>query len=422
MAHTAAGVDQSDSPKWLSKRFSTHTPARQEVVLGIGGGVGPAAGVGLHSKIIENTITDGTDQSHLKVYHFSRSSSVPDRTKFLLGQSEDNPGDGMAEVMLALKAAADATGDIAVAGVPCNTFHAPRVWSRFISAMEERGATGGTVRIVHMLEETVKMIEELVPGCRKIGLMSTTGTRESRVYRDLLEPKGYEVVEVPEAMQSEVHEAIYNKEWGVKAVSPVTEKAVKSFQQLTRVITRRGAQAVILGCTEIPLAMPDADFEGVPVVDPVVALARAMIATANPHKLKPLQGPARQVDAAAVAFRAPQQRGGIADANVGSPRKSQHEPEDELEPDPEPHDLSVPVPWKLLQSRVEFGGYRAEKTKISNTEDPHSVPDVKCRGDCRLSNVPTMTSLFDADESAMSDVYTSGGEDNDLESHVGWYW
>lgn len=241
-------------------------------------------------KIIENTVTDGTDQSHLKVYHFSRSTAVPDRTKFLLGEITENPGEGMAEVMRALKAAAESHGGIAVAGVPCNTFHAPPVWNRFRSRMEELGVTGETVRIVHMLEETVRLIQELVPNCRKIGLMSTTGTRKSRVYHNLLEPKGYEVVEVPESMQTEVHDTIYNKEWGIKAVSPVTEKAVANFQRFARTIIKSGADAVILGCTEIPLAMPDQEFEGVPLVDPVVALARAMIAVANPKKLQPLNG------------------------------------------------------------------------------------------------------------------------------------
>eukprot|EP00746_Dinoflagellata_sp_MGD_P022364 gnl/MRDRNA2_/MRDRNA2_152299_c0_seq1.p1 gnl/MRDRNA2_/MRDRNA2_152299_c0~~gnl/MRDRNA2_/MRDRNA2_152299_c0_seq1.p1 ORF type:complete len:359 (+),score=61.68 gnl/MRDRNA2_/MRDRNA2_152299_c0_seq1:83-1159(+) len=280
--------NQSEGTTWVSKRLTSHVPGKQEAILGIGGGVGPAAGVGLHLKIIENTITDGTDQSHFKVYHFSRSPSVPDRTKFLLGEISENPGEGMAEVMAALKAAAETTGGIAVAGVPCNTFHAPKVWSRFLARMEELGATGKTVRIVHMLEETVRLIQDLAPNCRKIGLMSTTGTRKSRVYRDLLEPKGYEVVEVPEAMQAEVHDTIYNKEWGIKAVSPVTEKAVSNFHRYTQTLIKQGAEAVILGCTEIPLAMPDHEFEGVPLVDPVVALARAMIALANPDKLQPL--------------------------------------------------------------------------------------------------------------------------------------
>ena len=48
----------------------------REKIIVIGGGVGPMAGVALHGKIIENTLTDGTDQSHLEVFHFSRSPSI----------------------------------------------------------------------------------------------------------------------------------------------------------------------------------------------------------------------------------------------------------------------------------------------------------------------------------------------------------
>ena len=48
----------------------------KKVVLGIGGGVGPSAGVGLHQKIIDNTQSGGTDQGHFSVIHISRSAHV----------------------------------------------------------------------------------------------------------------------------------------------------------------------------------------------------------------------------------------------------------------------------------------------------------------------------------------------------------
>ena len=56
----------------------------KEKIIVIGGGVGPMAGVELHKRVIENTLTDGTDQSHMEVLHLSRSGDVPDRTGFLL--------------------------------------------------------------------------------------------------------------------------------------------------------------------------------------------------------------------------------------------------------------------------------------------------------------------------------------------------
>ena len=144
--------------------------------------------------------------------------------------------------------------------------------------------------------------------------MSTTGTRESRVYRDLLEPQGYEVLEVPSEMQPELHDTIYNQEWGIKAVSPITLQAVQNFRRYAATLKAMGAEAIILGCTEIPLALPDPEFDGIPLVDPVeagklsrycchlgciplkmparslLAGARAMISMADKSKLVPRGG------------------------------------------------------------------------------------------------------------------------------------
>ena len=190
----------------------------------------------------------------------------------LLGARMDNYRDhtsGMAKAVWAIAAAAKANDEVAVVCVPCNTFHAPPVWKAYVEHLKALGADGTTLRLIHMLDETVKMIKEAVPDCKKIGLMSTTGTRESGVYRSLLEPQGYEVVEVPAEQQVEVHETIYNQEWGIKAVSPITLKAVQNFRSYAAVLKQMGAEAIILGCTEIPLALPEPDYEGVPLIDPV---------------------------------------------------------------------------------------------------------------------------------------------------------
>jgi len=61
----------------------------------IGGGVGPMAGVYLHKSIIDNTVTNGTDQDHLEIHHFSRSHDINDRTEYLLGKVKENPAEGM---------------------------------------------------------------------------------------------------------------------------------------------------------------------------------------------------------------------------------------------------------------------------------------------------------------------------------------
>lgn len=263
-------------------------PSRAPSIIGIGGGVGPAAGVALHSKIIENTLTDGTDQSHFEVYHLSRSSDLPDRTRFVMGLTKDNPADGLARTMVALDAAASSFRQRAVAGVPCNTFHIPAIWNRFAAKVDEQ--SDGRVTLVHMLEETMSLIKQSIGTVRRIGVLSTTGTRQSKVYDLLLAQHGYEAVWVPGESQAEVHEAIYNTEWGIKAVYPVSAEASTAFLAFARHLVANGAEAIILGCTEIPLALPEPYVAGttVPLVDPVLALARALIREADPVKLRPL--------------------------------------------------------------------------------------------------------------------------------------
>ena len=45
----------------------------------------------------------------------------------------------------------------------------------------------------------------------------------------------------------------------------------------------------MFGCTEIGLAIPETEVEGIPLIDPSVSLARALIESINPQKLRPLQ-------------------------------------------------------------------------------------------------------------------------------------
>ncbi|GAB4374279.1 MAG: hypothetical protein Kow009_09880 [Spirochaetales bacterium] len=145
------------------------------------------AGVALHAHIIQQTATDGTDQSHLTVFHFSCSSRIPDRTAFLLGEESRNPAFGMAEVFEgawdALKALGYESAG-AVGGIPCNTFHASPIYEPFLGELARRGIG---IKVFHMLEETLRFIQERFPRVHRVGVLSTTGTRRTSLYRALLE-------------------------------------------------------------------------------------------------------------------------------------------------------------------------------------------------------------------------------------------
>ncbi|RLN20637.1 hypothetical protein BBJ28_00009598 [Nothophytophthora sp. Chile5] len=294
----------------------------KEVMLGICGGVGPAAGLLLHQLILQNTDSAGEDQGHLNVCHFSRSEDMTDRTEYLVYaasaavddtdsntddsspssadeahtdasslpandtvQEVENPACGMARTFAMMHAAATAGRAHLVVGVPCNTFHALPIWEEFMW----RTGRARNVCHVHMLEETVAFVAKRAPACTRIGLMATTGTRNSRVYHDLLEPRGYVVVEVSAGeMQQELHESIYDREWGVKSTAPVVSpRCEANFHRYAMKLREQGAEVIILGCTEIPFVFAGkTHFAGALLINPMVALARAMIREADPSRLK----------------------------------------------------------------------------------------------------------------------------------------
>ena len=248
----------------------------------IGGGVGPMAGVELHRKIINCTKTSGSDQDHLDIVHLSFSSVVNDRTEFLLGESSINPGDNMAELVISGSDIHDKNGKGSVAGVPCNTFHAEKIFSVYRDRIAE---SGRNIKIVNMIEETVAYLKSGFKSGSKIGLLSTTGTRNTNLYADSLAKAGFDLVQVDEEDQGSVHDIIYNKSWGIKAKSPVTSLAVNKSEFYASILTDKGACCIILGCTEFPLALTGGEFNSIPLVDPVELLAKALVREADPDKL-----------------------------------------------------------------------------------------------------------------------------------------
>ncbi len=250
----------------------------------IGGGVGPMAGVALHAKIIENTLTGGLDQDHLEVHHYSRSDDIPDRTDFLLGRTRENPAEGMARTFALAARALGSEGTTGVGGIPCNTFHAPAIFGPFLEMAAERAPQ---IKILDMLEETVGLIRSFVPGARRIGILSTTGTRASLVFDMVLGQHGMEAVHIPRNDQDSLHDVIYNREWGLKALNPPTERAHDALLAFTRFLVSEGSHAIVLACTEIPLALTGLQYRGVPLVDPMIALARGLVREAAPEQLKP---------------------------------------------------------------------------------------------------------------------------------------
>lgn len=258
--------------------------------IGILGGVGPEAGLTLHQHIINSTKNQkhpACDQEHLTVYHLSCSELITDRTEFLKGNTT-NPAIGAAQVIERFEAIAKSQNERIIVGVPCNTFHAPKIWAHFTKLIADKKIEN--IEVLHMIELTKEALLQQNPDLKKVGLLSTTGTRQARVYQEILEPFGIEVIEVPERMQQSVHDAIYHPDWGIKSSKHDKAKTRLLFEGFAKTLKDYEAQAIILGCTEIPLVLQEAQFDNVPLIDPMKALADELVRLSIAPKHKPKVG------------------------------------------------------------------------------------------------------------------------------------
>jgi aspartate racemase len=99
----------------------------------------------------------------------------------------------------------------------------------------------------------------------------------------------YRLLEPDEEGKNRIRDAIYDTSYGIKAKSaPVTFRAIDSLTAEVWQLNERGANAVIMGCTEIPLALDCCAFP-FPLIDPAIAFARALIYAAGPTRLRTSQ-------------------------------------------------------------------------------------------------------------------------------------
>ena len=249
-------------------------------MIGIVGGVGPYAGLDLAKNVFDNTLAD-TDQEHLPLVMMSVPETILDRTEYLLNIVKDNPGRAIAEVILRMEAA----GAI-VAGIPCNTAHQKDIIGLTKQVLAENNSE---IKLLSVIDETIKAIIADYSGLKKIGILSTTGTYQFNIYSEpLINARLEPIVPTFDIQEKIVHPAIYNKEYGIKAKSnPVTDRARTDLLAMIDLLKLKGAELIIKGCTEIALAIPEQIVDGIPTIDPSNVLARGLIQHLNPQKLKP---------------------------------------------------------------------------------------------------------------------------------------
>lgn len=222
-------------------------------VVGILGGMGPEATADFYLKLVHATPAT-RDQEHLQVLIWS-DPTIPDRTDALLTQGED-PTPALIAGARLLKASG-----AKMLAVPCNTAHA------FLAAVQAEV----DIPIIHMIEETAKYVQRLSPTVQKVGLLSTTGTQKAGLYQSWLDREGISVITPAADCQENL---VMTPIRTIKAGN--TTAARPLFIEAAQGLIDAGAQAIIAGCTEVPVGL-SADDIPVPFIDPAEVLAVTVV-------------------------------------------------------------------------------------------------------------------------------------------------
>lgn len=222
--------------------------------IGIIGGMGPMATVDLYKKIVELTPVH-SDNEHLHIV-IDNNTNIPDRTASILEYGDN----AIYELVRSAIKLEDMGADILI--MPCNTAH-------FYYDEIKRFTK---IPFINMVEETIKEVKNT--GVNTVGILATDGTIKSGVYSRMCDKYGINYIIPEQNSQKEVMRIIYD---GIKA--SYYDIDTRSFKTVVKKLGEAGAEKLILGCTELPIAFQRFNIAG-DIIDPTLILARAAVKAA----------------------------------------------------------------------------------------------------------------------------------------------
>lgn len=200
--------------------------------LGVLGGMGPLATAVFLQKLVEHTPAL-TDQQHIPVLLYG-DCTIPDRTASIVSKGESPLPKLLQGIRLLNHAGVKAIC------IPCNSAH---YWFDEMAA-ESRAP------LLHIVDATARQVLKINPRARSVGVLSTQGTHRAGMYEKTLNRMGFAVVApTPEEFDGLVSPAIEH----VKASR--LPDAERLLREAAVNLVRRGAEIIILGCTEIPIGL-----------------------------------------------------------------------------------------------------------------------------------------------------------------------
>ncbi len=204
----------------------------KEPILGVIGGLGPMA-TAFFMELVTDMTDAKTDQEHLEMIVRS-VPSIPDRTRHILDHTAQSPLPRMLEIGTWL-----ASQGATVIAIPCMTAH------YFFQSLE----AGISTPIINGAGETVRHLKD--HEITRVGIMATSGTIQSGVFHRELERLGMEAIVPSGERQADVMHLIFDN---IKAGIPAD---MERFEAVADELRQKGAEAVILGCTELSLIKRD---------------------------------------------------------------------------------------------------------------------------------------------------------------------
>lgn len=225
--------------------------------IGIIGGMGPEASGDLFLKILHETDAS-CDQAHIPML-LDSNTRIADRTAAILSGGKDP----RPEMIRSAKRLENAGAELLV--MSCNTAH------YFYDDIRKEVS----IPFLHMPRETA--IAARNGGFKTVALLATSGTVKTGVYADAFQLEAPEIeLLTPDAEdQQEVMNLIYE---GIKKGR--MDYPREGILRVTQHLRENGAETLILGCTELPIAFSDGAVD-VPTIDPTLVLARAAVLAAG---------------------------------------------------------------------------------------------------------------------------------------------
>jgi len=129
-----------------------------------------------------------------------------------------------------------------------------------------------SIPIVHIADATANQIKN--SGIKTIGLLGTKYTMEHDFYKSRLVSNGIEVLIPNSEEREEINTVIFEE----LVLGKVEQSSREYYKKVMQSLINRGAEGIILGCTEIGLLVKPEDSE-VPLFDTTVIHARAAVNT-----------------------------------------------------------------------------------------------------------------------------------------------